>query len=271
MSSHPVSQPERGSLIEAFRIQARVVGALLMRELHTRYGRENVGYLWMILEPLTLGSAVALIHAGSHTNYGSDIRPVPFSMVGYCVFIIFRGIFTRAEGTIEANRPLLYHRMVTLLDMLVARALLEGAGVGSTLVILLGFAYVVDIAGLPFRPLWLILGVFYMVWLSFALSMICCAITHDNRLAARLIHPATYILMPLSGGFYMMKWIPLPYQDWLWYGMPFVHIFEMCRYGQFEAAEATFINLDYLTGVCLILTVIGCLSLRIVRRHVHLS
>jgi capsular polysaccharide transport system permease protein len=271
MSTRILPDHEAGTLKGAFRVQSRVIGALIMRELHTRYGRENIGYLWMILEPMTLALAVALLHAGSASHYGSDIRPVPFSIVGYTVFIIFRGIFTRAEGTIEANRPLLYHRMVTLLDMLVARALLEGAGVGTTLVLMLGLANVFDLATLPYRPLWLILGVFYMVWLSFAMSMICCAITHDNRLVARLIHPATYILMPLAGGFYMLKWIPKPYQDWLWYGMPFIHVFEMCRYGQFEAAEPTFIALDYLTGVCLALTLIGFLSLRIVRRHVHLS
>lgn len=270
MSSRPLSQPAPGSLLAAFRVQARVVGALLMRELHTRYGRENIGYLWMILEPMTLAVAVAAIHAGQGSHYGSDIRPVPFSLVGYGVFIIFRGIFTRAEGTIESNRPLLYHRQVTLLDMLVSRALLEGAGVGLTIAICLGLANVFDLAGLPFRPLWLILGIFYMIWLSFALSMICCAITHDNRLAARLIHPGTYILMPLCGGFYMLKWIPHPYQDWLWY-LPFVHVFEMCRYGQFEAAAPTFINLDYLTGSCLLLSLIGFLSLRVVRRHIHLS
>jgi capsular polysaccharide transport system permease protein len=102
MSSRPL-KPHPRSLSDAFAVQMRVIGALIMRELHTRYGRENIGYLWMILEPALLATGVAAIHVGSGSHYSSDIRPVPFTVIGYGVFIIFRGIFTRAEGTIEIN------------------------------------------------------------------------------------------------------------------------------------------------------------------------
>ena len=44
-----------------FSNQRKVIGALLMRELHTRYGRENVGYLWLILEPMMLAGAVPAV------------------------------------------------------------------------------------------------------------------------------------------------------------------------------------------------------------------
>jgi capsular polysaccharide transport system permease protein len=242
-------------------IQGRVIGALIMRELHTRYGRDNVGYLWMILEPMMLAVAVSAIHIGQGLHFGGDVRPVPFAIIGYGIFIIFRGIFTRAEGTLESNRPLLYHRMVTILDMLVARAILEGAAVGMTVIILLAMAVVLEMATLPPRPLLVLLAMFYMIWIS---------ATNDNKLVARLIHPGTYLLMPIAGGFFMLGWIPEPFRSILWY-VPFVHIFELARYGQFEACKPDYFDLTYLTGWCLSLTVIGMLSIRIVRRHVHLS
>ena len=111
MSSRPILLGEaRTSFWQALQTQGRVIYALIMRELHTRYGRDNIGYLWMILEPMMLASAVALLHVGGSTHYGTDIRPVPFAILGYGVFIIFRGIFTRAEGALESNQPLLYHR-----------------------------------------------------------------------------------------------------------------------------------------------------------------
>lgn len=34
-------------LLRSFQIQLRVVGALLMREILTRYGRHNIGFLWV--------------------------------------------------------------------------------------------------------------------------------------------------------------------------------------------------------------------------------
>jgi len=272
MSSRPefVRLGHGTSLREAFTIQCRVVGALLMRELHTRYGRENIGYLWMILEPGLLAAAVAAIHGVGPNHFGSGIMPVPYAICGYGVFIIFRGIFTRAEGTLESNRPLLYHRMVTIFDMMVSRALLESAGVGMTIAILLLMANIFGLSLPPARPLWMLLGIAYMVWLSLAMSLICCAITHDNRLVARLIHPATYLLMPIAGTFFLMKWIPQPYRDWLSY-LPFTHIFEMVRYGMFENLDLENVDLLYLTASCLELSVIGMISIKIVRKHVHLS
>jgi capsular polysaccharide transport system permease protein len=258
------------SLRQSFETQKRVVGALIMRELHTRYGRENVGYLWMFLEPMLLSAAVAAIHGVMPGHYGSDVRPVPFSLVGYGVFIVFRGIFGRAEGTLESNRPLLYHRMVTIFDMLTARALLEGAAIGGTISLLLSMACLFDFASPPARPLWLIAGFLYMVWFSWGASMICCAVTHDNHVAGRLVHPLVYLFMPLSGAFYMMNWVPNPYRSWLEY-LPTTHIFEMCRYGQFVTLRDDYVDTMYLTEACLMLTLMGMLSVKLVRKHVHLS
>jgi capsular polysaccharide transport system permease protein len=272
MSTSPAfaGQPSLTGLRLSFKTQCRVIGALIMRELHTRYGRENIGYLWMFVEPSLLAGAVAAIHGATPGHYGSDIGPVPFSLVGYGVFIIFRGIFGRAEGTIESNGPLLYHRMVTIFDMLTARALLEGAAVGVTIAMLLFFANLFGWSPAPSRPLYLIGGILYMTWFSWGASMVCCAITHDNRLAARLVHPFTYLLMPISGGFYMMKWIPYPFRTYLGY-LPLTHIFEMARYGQFESATLDYVDYIYLTGWCFGMSIIGILSIKLVRKHVHLN
>ena len=36
------------SFLESLLIQKRVIGALLMREIITRYGRNNIGFLWFV-------------------------------------------------------------------------------------------------------------------------------------------------------------------------------------------------------------------------------
>lgn len=251
------------------RVQGRVIGALLMRELHTRYGRENIGYAWLFLEPMTLAAAVALLHAGEDRHYGSDVRMVPFVILGYSLFIMFRGMVTRADGALESNMPLLYHRRVTIFDLMFARALLEGAGTFVTFVVLIAFATAIGFAELPERPLELMIGVGLMFWFSFAVSTIIAAATYENRLVARFVHPVTYILMPLSGAFYQLSWIPQPYREWLtWF--PMTIIFEQLRYGQFRAARDTYVDLTYVVGWCLVLTYVGLLALRMTRRRVHL-
>ncbi|MBB3475458.1 ABC transporter permease [Sphingomonas sp. BK345] len=258
-----------GGFWRGLKVQGNVIGALLMRELHTRYGRENVGYLWIFLEPMTLAGAVALLHVGSGSSHTTSIHPVPFAILGYTIFIMFRGMVTRADGALESNMPLLYHRRVTIFDMMFARALLEGAGTIVTYIVLIAFVIAIGMATLPARPLELLTGVGLMFWFSFAVSLLICAWTHDNRLVARFVHPVTYILMPLSGAFYQLSWIPEPYRSWLrWFPMP--TIFELLRYGQFQSAKDTYVDVGYVAGWCLLLTYAGLVSIRATRRHIHL-
>ncbi|MGC1303043.1 MAG: ABC transporter permease [Caulobacteraceae bacterium] len=255
-------------LADGFDVQRHVIGALILRELHTRYGRDNIGYLWMLLEPGLLAAAVAALHAGQK-SHGEGVSPVGFAIVGYCTFIIFRSIISRAESTLEANQPLLYHRFITIFDMLAARALLEALSTIATLIILWSGACALGLAVPPARPLLLASAIGLWVWMSFALSMPVCAATYVNKAVAKFVHPTMYILMPISGAFFMLQWIPQPYRSWLAWS-PIAQTFEMLHTGQFESVESPYYDPVYIIGWCLALTLAGFLSLRIVRRHVHL-
>jgi capsular polysaccharide transport system permease protein len=257
------------TLLHGLDVQGRVIGALILRELHTRYGRDNIGYLWVIAEPMTLAVAVAAMHAGSKTHFGLDVRPVPLALCGYGVFILFRSIVNRSESTLHANQPLLYHRNVTIFDMLFARAVLEFGATVAMLATLISGACLLGLADPPTRPLVFLAGLVLMLWFSFALSLLVCSACHASRLAERLLHPVTYLLMPLSGAFFMLKWIPQPYRGWLaWF--PMAQIFELIRHGQFASADDRYVNLPYVMGWCLLLTYFGLLAIRITRRHIHL-
>jgi capsular polysaccharide transport system permease protein len=108
-----------------------------------------------------------------------------------------------------------------------------------------------------------------MLWFSFAVSMLVCAGTHVSHLVARVLHPLTYLLMPLSGAFFMLKWIPQPYRGWLgWF--PMTQIFELVRTGQFASVESPYFDIPYIVGCCLLLTFFGLATIRITRRNIQL-
>lgn len=239
----------------------------MMRELHTRYGRDNVGYLWLIGEPLMLGSVIAVLHSGQQAH--GDIHPVAMSVAGYTIFIMFRGIVNRSEGAIEANAPLLYHKMVTVLDITVARALLEAAGTFLSFTILFALCLVLGYVQLPARPIALIAGIAYVFWISLGVSMVITGGTHDNRLLGRLVHPFTYFMIPLSGAFYRVSWIPSGYRDYLML-LPLPHMFELIRYGVFQSATLEYVNFAYITATCTIITLFGLIAVRSLRRRIHL-
>ena len=258
-------------LLDGIDVQRHVVGALMMRELQTRYGRDNIGYVWMLVEPLLLAATVAMLHFGNGGgHYGSDLRIIPFTLGGYCTFMIFRSIVTRAESTVESNKPLLFHRMVSIFDMLLARALLEMLATIAALALLLAVAIALGLADLPARPLRLMTAILLLSWFAFALSMGIATAAHFSKVFQKLVHPLTYIAMPLSGAFFVLSWIPEPYRSRLAWS-PLNQIFEMMHSGQFGSIENPIFDPVYIVGWCMALTVIGFLALTFLRRHVHLS
>jgi len=260
--------PKHASLASGLAVQCRVVGALMMRELHTRYGRENIGYLWLIGEPLMLGTVIAVVHSGGG-GHETGINPVAFAVVGYTIFIMFRGIVNRSEGAIESNAALLYHRMVTVMDFTIARSLLEAAGTFVAFAILLTFCIIFDFAEPPPRPLELIGGILLIFWFSFSLAMIVTGGTYEKKLLERFVHPFTYFMIPLSGAFFQVSWIPQPYREYLLYN-PLPQIFEIVRYGAFEDANLEYVSLSYIIGFCLVLTALGLVAMRSAKNRIHL-
>jgi len=105
-------------------------------------------------------------------------------------------------------------------------------------------------------------------WFSFGLSMLVCALSHESPLIGRLIHPLLYLMMPLSGAFFAMIWLPL---DWraLAGWIPLVPMFELLKVGMFDGYPETFVTLGYAIGWCVALTLLGLLALRLVRARIQ--
>lgn len=259
----------RSSFYRDLTLQLDVIGALVLRELHTRFGRNNIGYLWMIGEPLMLATVIGGLHAFQPGHIGSTMPPVAFSLVGYCVFIIFRGIFNRAESILESSLPLMYHRMISVLNLSLARVVVEAAGCVTTFVLLYTIVILLGFAEVPARPLWAIGGVTGMIWLSFAWGLNVTAITFEKPTLQRLVHPISYFMMPLSGAFFAVEWMPVSIQnaaDWF----PLVNIFEITRYGMFETASDKHLFPAYLIANCAVFTYTGLIGIRRVRNRIHL-
>ena len=264
------NSPRPRSFLESFAVQTRVIGALILRELHTRYGRDNVGYLWMVGEPMLLATVIGLMHlSAGHTSYGPDVRPLPFGVMAYTIFILFRGIVNRSEGGIEANAPLLYHRQVTVFDVVMARGLLEIAGVFLTYVLLMSVIVAIGMAEPPDKPLVLLGAWALMFWYAMAHSFLVTAITYHNHTIGRLVHPYSYFMVGLSGAFTPIGWLPHPFREWLTY-IPMTNIFELARYGQFQSFNLDYFYPKYIIGSCLVLTWVGLLQMRLVRARIHL-
>ena len=91
------------SLQRSVRIQARVIWALLMREIITRYGRHNIGFMWMFVEPIIFTLGVAALWSFAGLRHGSSIPIVAFAVTGYSAVLLWRNMPGRCVGAVEPN------------------------------------------------------------------------------------------------------------------------------------------------------------------------
>jgi capsular polysaccharide transport system permease protein len=160
--------------------------------------------------------------------------------------------------------------MVTIFDILLSRALLEAVASLVAFGVLMGLCIMLDMAEVPARPIYFFTGFLQYFWFSFAMSMIICGVTYENSTLQKFVHPISYILLPLSGAFFMVKWVPDKFHGLVAY-WPLSSMFEEMRYGWFETASADHFYPSFVIMVCMVLTMFGLLSIKLVRRKVELK
>lgn len=240
-----------------------------MREIGARYGRENIGFLWFVGEPLMLATVITLLHKMyKETHNQGGMSPIPFTILGYTIFIIFRNIFNKAEGVLEASHSLFYHRLVSVFDLLLSRAIIDVVGTIFTTAILLGLAVSLDAAPIPERPLHLYAAIALMVWFTLGMTLIASTVTYRSEFLGRQLHVISYFSIPISGAFWQFSWLPAGVANVLqWFPMPL--IFEEARYGLFSNAPANYVSPGYVSAWCAGLFYVGLLLTRRRRRTMH--
>lgn len=113
---------------DALSIQTHVIRALMIRELTTRFGRDNIGFLWVMVEPLLFAGLVSIMWNYIHGKSEHGMGMTAFVITGYIPIQLFRHGVSRSVAVFTANASLLYHRQVTILDFIIVRFLIELVG-----------------------------------------------------------------------------------------------------------------------------------------------
>ncbi|WP_187830223.1 ABC transporter permease [Siccirubricoccus phaeus] len=258
------SAASRGSALTGLRVQLRVLGALTLRELGTRFGRDNLGYLWLFVEPALLGGAIGAVHHLSGHGLPGGLHVATFWVMGYIPYYLLRGIINRAPVAIVSNQSLLYHRNISIFDIILARDLLEGAAVGGAM---LAFALFFGMTAgeWPREPEKVVIGMLMMLGFSHGVAMLIAAGSVYTELFDRVVHLFTYISLPATGAFFMVFWLPTELQQAaLW--IPTVHMFEIVRNGQFGNQVPTHYDVGYVLGWVAGLNLLGMAAIRRARQ-----
>lgn len=267
MAQRPAPIGALPSLRRSWSIQRRVIWALVLREILTRYGRHNIGFFWLFVEPMLFTLGVTALWTATKAVHGSDLPIVAFAITGYSSVLLWRNMPGRCIGALAPNLSLLYHRNVRPIDIYAARLLLEVAGVTTSFVFLVIFFGFFGWLRMPENVLQVAMGWVMLAWFGSATALFLGALSEVSETVEKLWHPMSYLLFPLSGAAFLVSAIPQSAQQVvLW--LPMVHGVEYLREGYFGSQMTAHYDLGYMALVNIALTILGLAQIRKISRMV---
>lgn len=209
-------------------VQKRVVHALFLRELKTRFGKYRLGYLWALLEPVAHMALLMVIFGYIMSRAMPEISFIVFLINGLVPWFLFSNITSRSLTAIEANQGLLSYAPVHPVDTLISRTLLETMIYAMVYLVLMMALWLsgeaVSLINVPrLLSLWLALALF-----SMGLGLIFMVIGHAFNEAQKILPIVLKPLYFISGIMFPINIIPQQYHylvDW----NPLLHMFELLR------------------------------------------
>lgn len=255
-------------LHKSLAIQLRVVHALLLREVITRYGRHGLGVLWLFLEPMLFTLGVATLWYLTRMHAMSDIPVIAFAITGYSSVLLWRNVANRCSKAIEPNLALMYHRNVKVIDIFLSRVILEWVGGTASIITLTLIFSTIGLMKYPEDILTALLGWIMLAWFSLGLGLVVGVMSERSETFERVWHIFTYLIFPLSGAVFMVDWLPaMARQLILW--IPMVHGVEMIRHGFFGGLVRTYEDPAYMMIVNLVLLLVGLVMVNDASRRVQ--
>ncbi len=210
-------------------VQKRVVHALFLRELKTRFGKYRWGYLWALLEPAIHLGILMLLFGYFMARTMPNISYSVFLVNGLLPWLMVSKTAVRSLNAIEANRGLLNYGPVHPVDTILARALLEGI---IYFVVYLIFMFALVLSGeavslgntVVIITIWMCL-LLLTVGLGLILMVIGHAFPNIEKLIPIFIRPFYF----LSGIIFPITRIPAEYHKYLDWN-PLLHAFDLLRH-----------------------------------------
>lgn len=251
-------------------VEYRVVHALLMREILTRYGRHNIGFLWLFVEPMLFTLGVTALWTIAGIGHGSSLPIAAFALTGYSSVLLWRNMPSRCIGALKPNLVLMYHRNVKIIDIFLSRLILEAAGATISFVVLSVVFIGLGMIDPPEDVLQVVLGWTMTAWFGFSLALFLGALAEQSEIVEKLWHPAAYLLFPMSGAGFLVDALPPEAQNVLLY-LPMVHGVECVREGYFGSHVRSHYDLGYMAIINISLLLLGLAKIRQVGREVTLE
>jgi capsular polysaccharide transport system permease protein len=239
----------------------RVLFALVVREMSTKFGRSWGGYFWAVAEPL--GGIVLLTIAFSFAfrkpPLGSNFAL--FYATGIIPFYLFINVTASVGQAVASNRGLLTYPVVRPLDAVLAKFITD-----FTTMLIIGVLLYTAIIRYYALPVTLDLaaifnGFLLMGLLGLGFGTLNCVIFCFWPTWRHIWSMLTKPVFILSGLFFTFESLPPQAQAIVWYN-PLIHPIGLLRSGFYSGYEPAYVAPGYVLGIAAGCFLVGAYLLR---------
>lgn len=234
----------------------RSVGALMLREMATTYGKSPGGYAWAVLEPV---AGVAILTYAFSFLFEKPPLGTSFELfyaTGTLPFFMFTTISNRVSTALLFSKPLLAYPAVTYIDALIARFMVNlFTELFVFYIVMVGVLTLYDtraVVDVPHVALSLGLTALFALGVG-TLNAYLFMRWHIWHVAWAIISRPLFII---SGTFFMYDRLPMGLKEWLWYN-PLIQTVGLMRRGFYPTYDDHYVSGLYVAGVSLALILTG--------------
>jgi capsular polysaccharide transport system permease protein len=250
-------------------IQCRVVHALVMRDVKSRYGGRRLGFLWALIEPLMMiGVFIGIFHLMGRSTQGGIPAPL-FFVAAFTPFFMFRDIFSNVMMCIKGSNPLLMFPQVARTDIILSSVIVDilvSLAVFFLLLlgcVILGFEFTID------RPLEILFSLALLIGLGVGLGLVLGALTIRYEFVSSVSQ--AFLGRPLfltSGLFFTADVIPAQARDYLLLN-PVLQGIEAVRSAMFTQFESRYVDYTYVFLFAVVMIAFGLMLMNFFERQRH--
>lgn len=222
----------------------RVVAALIVREMSTRFGGRPGGYIWALLEPAAYIGLLTIIFGGiSHTPALGTSFPLFFA-TGFLAFQFYNGTASYVMGAVASNKAMLQYPNVAPFDTVVARFLLQSATMTIVAIVVLTTIEETSLDAIQVNWVHVINAIGAASLLGIGISLVNIVLFIRYRLYESIYGILARPLFMLTGVFYVPEMLPSPFRNILLLN-PLVHVVTEFRRGFYPEYRAIGLDMNY--------------------------
>jgi capsular polysaccharide transport system permease protein len=234
------------TLSEDIATRWRVIYAIMLRDIRTRFGHTRLGYFWAIMEPIThLMTLGVVFYVLNHAPPPVGDNLFLFYITGLVPFLMFSHMSHGVMGATESNNVMLQLPIVKRTDIIVAHALRQFATELCVGGIIFSVAALLGQRGVPADPLTAMAAIGLLGLLAVGIGAVNVVIAEAFP-AYETLYSALIRLFYVASGIY---YSPISMPDWardILTCSPILQGIEFFRSGFYPQYDPHWVDVNYL-------------------------